>query len=426
MVRLSTFLLMILYLLALCAACSETAEKTTPTVPLPSSSVSTKETELASFIDKAQKLLAKGMFQEAVTVCQDGLALDSTSVFLLNTMATAYASEGRYALAIEALDQIRILEPARALTYLNLGGIFTKLGQYEQAETHLQQAFQIAPNQPEIHRRLGEVFLGTDRFQKAAHHFSAALELFPQASTLHYYLGRAYEGMGEDQSALESFTRAAQLDGGFTECFYRMAQLARRVGQNELARSSMIRFKKLQQIGSGDPDIPKQMKKLRASILNAPESPLHHEKLGYFFAQHDYVDEAENMYRLTGQLPRIELDRLTRMGKHMLRLNRPETALFLFQKGAKQRPLHIPTLLNAGVALDMLGKSTEAKAYYERVQILAPQDPRGWYAIGLSEFNAGRLEEAQTAWEKSLQLTPKSSTLRREIEQRLAGLPASK
>jgi len=370
--------------------------------------------------------LAEGMFQEAVTVCQDGLAIDSTSVFLLNTMATAYASEGRYALAIEALDQIRILEPTRALTYLNLGGIFTKLGQYERAETLLKQALQIAPNQPEIHRRLGEVFLGTDRFQKAAHHFSTALGLFPQASTLHYYLGKAYEGMGEDQSALESFTRAAQLDGGFTECFYRMAQLARRVGQNELARSSMTRFKKLQQIGSGDPDIPKQMKKLRASILNAPESPLHHEKLGYFFAQHDYVDEAENLYRLTGQLPGIELDRLTRMGKHMLQLNRPETALFLFQQGAKQRPLHIPTLLNAGVALEILGESTEAQAYYERVQILAPQDPRGWYAIGLSEFNAGRLEEAQAAWEKSLQLTPKSSTLRREIEQRLAGLPASK
>ena len=74
-----------------------------------------EETDLASFIDRAQTLLAEGMFQEAVTVCQDGLALDSTSVFLLNTMATAYASEGRYALAIEALDQIRILEPTRAL-----------------------------------------------------------------------------------------------------------------------------------------------------------------------------------------------------------------------------------------------------------------------------------------------------------------------
>jgi tetratricopeptide (TPR) repeat protein len=232
--------------------------------------------------------------------------------------------------------------------------------------------------------------------------------------------------MGEDQPALESFTSAAQLDGGFTECFYRMAQLARRVGQNELARSSMIRFKELQQIGNGDPDIPKQMKKLRASILNAPESPLHHEKLGLFFAQHDYVNEAENLYRLTGQLPRVKLDRLTRMGKHMLQLNRPETALFLFQQGSKKQPQHIPTLLNAGVALEMLGKNTEAQIYYRRVQGLAPQDPRGWYAMGLSEFNADRLEEAEAAWEKSLQLTPKSSPLRREIERRLTDLPTGK
>ena len=44
--------------------------------------------------------------------------------------------------------------------------------------------------------------------------------------------------------------------------------------------------------------------------------------------------------------------------------------------------------------------------------------------MGLSEFNAGRLEEAEAAWEKSLQLTPKSSPLRREIERRLTDLPA--
>ena len=154
LVRLSTFLLMILYLLTVCSACSETAEKQLQPFLFPRHPFRQKKTELASLIDKAQKLLAEGMFRKAVTVCQDGLVADSTSVLLLNTMATAYASEGRYALAIEALDQIRILEPTRALTYLNLWGIFTKLGQYEQAEPPPQQALQIAPNQPEIHRRL--------------------------------------------------------------------------------------------------------------------------------------------------------------------------------------------------------------------------------------------------------------------------------
>ena len=224
---------------------------------------------------------------------------------------------------------------------------------------------------------------------------------------------------------LESFTRATQLDSGFTECFYRMAQLARRAGQNDLARSSMLRFKKLQQIGNGDPDIPKQLKKLRASILNAPESPLHHEKLGHFFAQHDYVGEAENLYRLTSQLPGVELDRLTRMGKHMLRLKRPETALLLFQQGSRLQPQHIPSLLNAGVAQKCWGTIRTPKRIIDAPNNCAPQDPRGWYAMGLSEFNAGRFNEAKKAWEKSFQLTPVQSPLRREIQQRLAGLSSA-
>lgn len=425
MVHLIKMLLGGLCIWALFVSCSDTPEKTPPAINTPNPPISPIESEIAPFLKRAQQLLAEGKFQEAVIVCQDGLKIDSTSVYLLNIMATSYASEGRYALAIGSLEQILSLEPQRALTYLNLGGIYTKLGQYEQAEPLLHQALEYAPNQPEIHRRLGEVFLGTDRFQEAAHHFSAALDLFPHASTLHYYLGRAQEGMEDDISALESFTRATQLDSGFTECFYRMAQLARRAGQNDLARSSMLRFKKLQQIGNGDPDIPKQLKKLRASILNAPESPLHHEKLGHFFAQHDYVGEAENLYRLTSQLPGVGLDRLTRMGKHMLRLKRPETALLLFQQGSRLQPQHIPTLLNAGVALEMLGKNTDAQTYYRRAQQIAPQDPRGWYAMGLSEFNAGRFNEAKKAWEKSLQLTPVQSPLRREIQQRLAGLSSA-
>ena len=38
--------------------------------------------------------------------------------------------------------------------------------------------------------------------------------------------------------------------------------------------------------------------------------------------------------------------------------------------------------------------------------------------MGLSEFNAGRFNEAKKAWEKSFQLTPVQSPLRREIQQR--------
>ncbi len=374
------------------------------------------------FLQRAQEHMARGQYVEAVSACQAGLAVDSTSVDLLNILATAHASEGRYALAIEALERIRSLRPDFALTYLNLGGIYTKLGQYESAERYLAQALVHAPNQPEVHRRLGEVYLGTERFDEAAVHFSEAIRLFPRASTLHYYLGRAYEGSGNDSDALAAFVQATQLDSGFAESFYRLAQLARRAGRGDLARQSLRKFQQLQSIGGGDPDVPKQMKKLRASILNAPESPSHHERMGAFFARHGFMSEAENLFDLASELPGADAEQLRRMGGLMLRYERPLSALRLFKAALHIQPQHIPTLLNAAVALELLARGQEARGYYERVQQLAPDDPRGWYAFGLSEFNAGRAEGARQAWQKSLERTAPGHPLREQIRQRLAQL----
>jgi tetratricopeptide (TPR) repeat protein len=388
----------------------------------PSESPSTKNAtvDLSPLISRAQTELASGRYLQAISTCQQGLNADSTSVDLLNIMATAYASEGRYALAINALERIVGLQPESALPYLNLGGIYTKLGQYDQAEVFLHRALKRAPNQPEIHRRLGEVYLGTERFTQAVDHFSTALQLFPNSATLHYYLGRAYEGAGQDQNALVAFTQSTAIDSGFSECFYRIAQLARRVQQQDLARRSLLKFQTLQRIGDGDPDVPKQMKKLRASVLNAPESPMHHERLGSFFAQHNFFAEAANLFEIAASLPGVELAQLSRMGKLMLRVQQPAVALNLFKRSIQLQSDHIPSLLNIGVALELLRRNEEAQAYYRRVQQLAPEDPRGWYAYGLGEFNAGRLSSARQAWETCLRLTAPNTPLRQQVEQRLA------
>lgn len=405
-----------------CCSCDDAPQQTEQTdpVPLPPSQSS------INHLQRAQEHMVNGQYLEAVSACQAGLAIDSTSVDLLNIMATAHASEGRYALAIAALERIRALRPDFALTYLNLGGIYTKLGQYESAEHYLLQALTHAPNQPEVHRRLGEVYLGTERFAEAAAQFNEAIRLFPNASTLHYYLGRAYEGAGNDDDALVAFAESTQLDSGFAEGFYRLAQLARRAGRADLARLSMQKFQRLQRIGAGDPDVPKQMKKLRASILNAPESPLYHERLGAFFAQHGFLDEAENLFDLASELPGAEVEQHRRMGALMLRYKRPLSALRLFKAALRTQPQHIPTLLNAGVALELLKRGQEARAYYERVQHLAPDDPRGWYAYGLSEFNAGRPVRARQAWQKSLERAGPGHPLHEQIQQRLAQLNGQK
>jgi Flp pilus assembly protein TadD len=70
----------------------------------------------------------------------------------------------------------------------------------------------------------------------------------------------------------------------------------------------------------------------------------------------------------------------------------------------------------------MAGRNAEAQSYYRKALQIAPEDPRGWYAFGLGEFNAGRREQARQAWEKSLRLTSPNHSLHRQIQSRLASL----
>ena len=81
-----------------------------------------------------------------------GLARDSTALSLHNTLAAAYAGEGRYALAIQTLVRALRQRPDFALGHANLGGMYFKLGQYQQAEPDLRQARQLTPRSPVTRR----------------------------------------------------------------------------------------------------------------------------------------------------------------------------------------------------------------------------------------------------------------------------------
>ena len=105
--------------------------------------------ELGTLSERAE--LARGHLQlghyaEAIVVCQSGLEDDPTSAEFLNLMAIAYAEDGRYAPAIEALERIVKLGSSSVLTYVNLGGINTKLGNFDEAEKHLLHAAALAPS----------------------------------------------------------------------------------------------------------------------------------------------------------------------------------------------------------------------------------------------------------------------------------------
>lgn len=382
--------------------------------------------ELGTLSERAELArghLQLGQYAEAIAVCQSALEDDPGSAEFLNLMAIAYAEDGRYALAIESLERIVELGSSSVLTYVNLGGINTKLGRFDAAEKHLLHAVALAPSHPETRRRLAEVYLATNRFDEATQQLERALRLFPEDATLHYYLGRSFEGAGKDARALDTYEEAMALDIGFARLCYRAASVARRVGERERAAAAMARYQHLQEVGGGDPDVVKQLRKLRDSILEAPEEAIHHLKLGVFFAQHGYLDEAVNKFGKVARLAPRDADLLNRVAGLLVEHERPVEGQQYYRMALQADPDHFQALVNIGSMLSVRQHHDEAIGHLKRATKLVPDEGRGWYCLGMAQINAGQMEEARQSIERALDTQP-PARLRERLSQLQTSLTA--
>lgn len=381
--------------------------------------------QYTNYVNQATAHFQAGRFDAVLAVCRAGLDLDSTAVALHNLQAAVYSAQGRYALAIEALEKAVHFHPDYATGYVNLGGIYTTLGGYTEAEENLRQALALEPDNSAVHRRLGEIYLGTNRYGDAVRELEQALHIYPQDATLYFFLSQALEGDGQEEAALEALDTSTQLDPGFAEAYYRVAGLARKLGRPSQARSALNRFQHLQQIGGGDPDVPKQMKKLRDSILNAPENPFYHYKLGAFFSGHGYIDEALNKFDKAIRLDPGNLILLNQTASILIREQRLDEALGYCERALGHQPGFFPALINAGSILSMSQREEEALNYFRQAVAASPQDSRGWYYLGRELLHTERLKEARDALQKGWDLSPSDSPLRQQLADLLESLEDS-
>ena len=367
----------------------------------------------ANHLDRARAHFAATRFEQAAAAARAGLALDSTNADLHNVLASSHAAQGRYALAIESLETTVRLQPDYAMGFVNLGGIYTKLGQYDRAATYLQRAVQLHSDNSPVRRRLGELYLATGRYAEATRELREALRLFPNDATLYYYLGQSLAAENRPAEALAAFQRATVLDIGFADAFYRLATLARQAGRGPLAQQALASFEHLQALSG------KEVKRLRAAILNAPEEAAHHYNLGLFFVRHGYFAQAENKFDRAVALRSGDLALLNRLASDLIKLQQPEAALRYLQIALDQDPAHFPSLLSAGHIAGQLGHYDEAVSHCRRATAVRPDDAEGWYLLGLGLFSKGERADAEQALRRSLALSADAEELRPKVQQLL-------
>lgn len=203
----------------------------------------------------------------------------------------------------------------------------------------LDQVLALAPDEVPALLRRGRIHLDAGEPEPAARHYARALSLAPSAPAALGGLGRVALASGRYQEAAGYLEQALALDPDASQLHHSLGMAYRGLDDIERARHHLgLRGNRPEVIG--DP--------LLDAVRGKSRSPQF------------YVE----------------------MGLELAAAGRLEEAARALQRAVQLDPDHRPALLNAGEILARRGDTSGARALFERLAVLDPDDPRPWFYLG--------------------------------------------
>ncbi len=88
-----------------------------------------------------QAFIANGMYQEAVSISEEGLQINPMNQFLLRNAGCAYAKLGRRREAEEIIKRFKAIEKTQYIMSYRIASIYVALGEKDLAFAELEKAF---------------------------------------------------------------------------------------------------------------------------------------------------------------------------------------------------------------------------------------------------------------------------------------------
>lgn len=164
-------------------------------------------------------------------------------------LAEVYLVEGDYGKAINQLEALAALEPAKPDRVVAVGLAQARAGREENAVTTLGRAVERFPDAPQVYAALGHVWLTEAQKRDDRIALNKAVEALSQAasrpdatSDTHAELGRAWMLAGDRPSAERSLRRAVAKLPVPPEAYLHLAEVTSRDGRIQEARDALLKY----------------------------------------------------------------------------------------------------------------------------------------------------------------------------------------
>jgi len=241
----------------------------------------------------------------------------------------------------------------------------------ERALKPLGKSLLIDPRVPETRRYVGLVHLGAGRPGHARAMWSYAIDVRPDytAAVLGLAMLDRTQGLPE---ALPRYARVLELDPDDLEARRTYGELLSDAGRLDEAQA---------QLGRVVAATPGDLRARRALAL----------VLAARRAGDELATELAEIVRLDPE----DLDARLELGAAYASVDNLNAALESYEEVLRRRPKNSVALKVAADLYRTKGEPAKAAAYYERLRRMAPEDPRPWFLLGASYYEAGRLDTAE-------------------------------
>ncbi|MFT7569613.1 MAG: protein O-GlcNAc transferase [Paracoccaceae bacterium] len=272
----------------------------------------------------------------------------------LNLIGTLYHQKGDHEAAIEFHEKAIEIAPGNPDFYGNQGAAYFSLGDYDNAEECFRTALSYQPDDPGFNSNMASILMEQKRVESA---HSLARKAFDASPNTFKYAKR----LGDICLQSDRFEEAVEAFGACAEIAPENAEIVNNLGYS------------YERLG----DLEKTEKWYRAALELRPTSPEIMNNLAGALVRLDKKDEAQKYYDEALAAPVEEWSDALKM------------AVTLLNAGDYARALHI---------FDQLTESRDDDAHM-------------WSSYGAALSAAGRLDEADAAFKKSIELEPLSAEI---------------
>ena len=296
--------------------------------------------------------------------------------------------------AINYLQYAVEINPALFWARFNLGGIYQDQGKDELALAEFEACIRLNAKYYPVLYRMGEIHLKQQNYIEALQAFDAARKANRKWEYPQYGIGLVYFAQGEIDRARETFENLTHQKKRFAPAYFKLGQILATEGFFDEALEEYAKGSKYQDYS--------------AQILY---------ELAVIFDEKGNTDGAIRLYQRTIEVDPTHAKTHFALGERLYTSGDTTTAVQHYQQAVSLTP-NIKDAFYEPLEPYFAGLMTpdEARLSLEKAMRVLPDDPRAHFYTGMVEADAGNIQKAIEAYEKTVEIIEVSDPSLTETE----------